>query len=51
MDVYAWWTTNSATVVEIMGALLTIALVVPGEHPDKEIKWLLEKLSRKPKEK
>ena len=46
---YAWWSANSATVVEILGAVLVVALVIPGEHPDKEIKWLLDKLSKKPK--
>ncbi len=37
--------------ITFLGALYTLALLVPGDHPDKEIKWLLDftqKYSRKP---
>lgn len=42
----------------LLGAALAIALVIPGEHPDKELDWalkkgewivdLIKKISRKP---
>lgn len=47
MSVYAWWTANSATIMEMLSGALIIALAWPGDHPDKEIKWFLDKFSKK----
>lgn len=54
LDVLKWFFENW---VELLGgisaavaALLAVALIIPGEHPDKELQWLvdlLKKISRK----
>ena len=51
-NAWAWWQGNEVMILVILGAILTIALAIPGEHPDKEIKWvvnLILKFSKKPK--
>jgi hypothetical protein len=51
------WTQLSCKALHVLGFVqlfglgaYLVALIIPGEHPDKEIKWLLEfteRISRK----
>lgn len=49
---WAWWQGNEALILGALAAILAIAMAIPGDHPDKELQWLLDnlkKLSRKKK--
>jgi len=50
INAWAWWQGNEAMVLSILGSVLAISLVIPGEQPDKSLQWLvnmIKKLSRK----
>ena len=51
-NAWVWWQANQVMVLGALGALLALSMVIPGDHPDKELQWLVDmikKFSRKPK--